>query len=481
MHPGDTLSQRVVRSGFWVMFSKIVERLLRFISSIIVARLLSPADFGLFGLACLALNILQTFTEPGINAALVQRQGRIEEYLNTAWTVSLIRKSAIFLILFIFSPLVAQFFNNPEASGVTKAVAFTVLLGGLSNIGVVYFTKDIDFRKQIVLNVSMILSSTMVTIILAYMLRNSWALVWGMLAGSLTNAIMTFVIHPYRPKFHLEWEKAKELFKFGRWVFGSSIIVFLLSQGDDIFVGKFLGTTMLGLYTMAFAIANIAATEISHTVSSIAFPMYAKAQEDKKLLKETFFRTLLITSFISLPVAGLIFSLSPLFTKLLLKEQWMPMVPVLQILTIGGGMRAIGACIGCLLQGVGKPSINTKVMFLQLIVVASLIYPASKIWGIEGVAAVVVFPGLLISGFSYVYAFRYVEFGLKEIINAFLIPLFSTLVMTIVLITVNKHVMYESLAMLVLLSLLGIAIYFFVSLLLNRDSLKTFKLIKNNM
>src|SRR3989338_179139 len=174
LKPGESLSQKVVRSAFWVGFSKIIERILRFIRTIIVARLLSPSDFGLFGIACLAMDILQTFTETGTGSALIQKKEKTEEYLDTAWTIRAIRSITLFFALFCFSPLVARFFNNPGASSVTKAVAFTVLFSGFSNIGTIYFTKDIDFRKEFIMQIAKILSNSAVTIVLAFILKNTW-------------------------------------------------------------------------------------------------------------------------------------------------------------------------------------------------------------------------------------------------------------------------------------------------------------------
>ncbi|RKY39643.1 MAG: lipopolysaccharide biosynthesis protein, partial [Candidatus Omnitrophota bacterium] len=397
LKPGKSLSQKVVRSTFWMGAFKVTERTLRFIRTIIVARLLSPTDFGLFGLACLAMDILERFSETGMNAALIQKKEKTEEYLDTAWTINLIRNIFLFSLLFFGAPFIAKFFNNLSAAPLIRVIAVIMIVRGLTNIGAVYFIKEFDFRKQFVLRTVGIIVNVVVTLTLAFILRNAWALVWGYLAQSVANCIASYILHPYRPKLQLELPKAKELLNFGKWIFGSSILIFLITQGDDILVGKVLGLTALGLYQMAYAIANLPATEITHVISQVTFPAYSKLQDNLPKLREAYLKVLQLTAFISFPIAGLIFALAPDFTKLFLGEKWMPMVPAMQILVIGGAIRSIGATIGPIFQGVGRPDILTKSMFAQLLILAVSIYPLIFKLGITGASIAVVIPGLIVN------------------------------------------------------------------------------------
>jgi O-antigen/teichoic acid export membrane protein len=117
-----------------------------------------------------------------------------------------------------------------------------------------------------------------VSITLAFTLRNVWALVWGGLAASFVRLFMSYLIHPYRPRLSLARKELQELFGFGKWLLGSGVLVFLVTQGDDLFVGKVLGPAALGLYQMAYLISNLPATEISRTMAQVAFPAYSKLQ-----------------------------------------------------------------------------------------------------------------------------------------------------------------------------------------------------------
>lgn len=390
MHPGDTLSQRVVRSGFWVATYKVVERAFRFVKTMIIARILAPSDFGLFGIACLALDVLQTFTETGISSALIQKKENIKDYLNTAWTIQIIRAVILCLTIYIFAVPIAQFFKNMQAVPLMKIIALNMLFSGFVNIGTVYFSKEIEFAKQRILNFSQLTVEFIVTIILAFTLRNAWALVWGMLAGRIANCIFSYVLHPYRPKFHFELVKAKELMHFGKWVFGLSIIVFLCTQGDGILIGRILGTTALGLYAMASAISNLPATEVTSLVSQIIFPAYAKFQTDVKKLKHAYFNTLGLVSFITVPLTiGIIF-LGKDFVAIFLKEKWLPMVTAMQLLALAGFIRSVVATGGCLFSAVGKPKRDFQMNVCRLLTMLISIYPLANFYGVNGVALSIV-------------------------------------------------------------------------------------------
>ncbi len=462
LKPGKSLSQKVVRSTFWVGAFKVTERTLRFIRTIIVARLLSPTDFGLFGLACLAMDILDRFSETGVKTALIQKKERSEDFLDTAWMINLIRNIFLFSLLFFGAPFIARFFNNLSAAPLIRVIAVIMIVRGLTNIGTVYFVKELDFRKQFVFQIAGTLVNIIITLILAFILRNAWALVWGYLAQSITNCAVSYILHPYRPKLRLELPKAKELLNFGKWIFGSSILIFLITQGDDILVGKVLGLTALGLYQMAYAISQLPTTEITHVVSQIAFPTYSKIQSDIHKLKEAYFRILQVTLFVSLPLAAGIFFFGYDFTRIALGDKWLPMVPTLMLLSIQGAIRAFGATTGPLFQAVGKPKIATKLQFAQFIMMATVIYPLVKFFGIFGAALTIVSVSIVLFFFVCYEVIRILKCSIYEFIRIFFVPTTAVFIMLSVLFLVRNIVNVSLLRNIISIAILGICLYIFV-------------------
>ena len=458
-HQPESLSKRVVRGGIWVFGLRIANRSLGFIRTIILARLLAPHDFGLFGIAMLAIATLETFSQTGFQAALVQKKKNVEPYLDTAWTISAIRGIILFLILFSSAPLIANFFDSAQAALVIRVIAVSTLLSGFRNIGILFFKKELQFNKQFIYEFSGTLVDITVAISLAFILRNVWALVWGGLAANFVRVFMSYIIHPYRPRIKFEKEKFQELFAFGKWVLGSSILVFLITQGDDIFVGKMLGVTALGLYQMAYLISNLPATEITHVISQVTFPAYSKLQDDLPKLREAYLKILQLTTFISIPFAGGIFIFAPEFTKIFLGDKWMPMVPAIQVLVLAGLLRLISATTGSVFQAVGKPEIVTKWQPVRLLVLAAVIYPFTLQWGILGTSLAVVSCNLISTiGFS-VKVVRITQCDAGSFLKRIILPSINTLAAISIIVILKNTITTVRTLELILLSGISILIY----------------------
>lgn len=412
-----TLSQRVIKGGFWIFSAQIIGRLLSLIRTIVLARVLAPDDFGLMGIAIFSMSALEIFSQTGFEPALIQRKKNTHLFLDTAWTVQVMRGLLLFILLFILAPLAASFFQVPEAKSIIQVIALANLFRGFTNIGVIYFQKELEFQKQFIYQISGILADLAIAIPAALILRSAWALVFGFLSANLVRLAVSYLIHSYRPQLKFQLRKAKELAGFGRWLLGSSILIFLLTQGDDALVGKVLGVTALGFYQLAYKISNIPATEISHSISQIAFPAYSKLQDNLPSLRRAYIKTLQLTVFVSIPLAGGIFILAPEFTQIFLGTQWMPMVPALQILCIFGALRSIAAASGPIFLATGRPDIEAKLPAAQLVLLAVLIYPLTLKWGISGTAV-----SLVIVSCSFIFVIltvvaRLLKMSKSDILN----------------------------------------------------------------
>lgn len=384
--PSTGLRARVVRGGMWVFALRITDRLFRLARTIVLARLLAPADFGLFGIALLAMSALETFSQTGFNVALIQKKEDTQPYLDTAWTVQAIRGTLLALILFLIAPYVAAFFDAPAAKPILQVIGLSVLFQGFANIGVVYFQKELEFHKTFVYTLSGTLADMGVAISAAFLLRSVWALVFGLLAGTVVRLVLSYFIHPYRPRVRFNSVKAKELYTFGRWILASCIVVFLATQGDDIFLGKVLGATALGFYQMAFRFSTAMSSEITGTISKVTFPAYSKLQSDLGRLSNAYLRTMKFSALITIPLAGGLFVLAPEFTKVFLGEKWTPIIPCLRILAIMGIIRSIVGTGGALILGVGKPKWDFILNLIRVGTIAATIYPLTALWGISGTA-----------------------------------------------------------------------------------------------
>lgn len=423
----EPLSKKVIRGGIWVFTIRIFNRGLGFIRTIILARLLAPEDFGLLGIAMLSISTLETFTQTGFQAALIQKKENINPYLDTAWTVSAIRGIVLFFILFFSAPLVATFFNSVQASLIIRVIALSTLFSGFRNIGILFFQKELNFKRQFVYEFSATMVDLFVAISLAFLLRNVWALIWAGLCTNLVRLFMSYIIQRYRPRFYFSKAIFQDLFGFSKWVVGSSILVFIITHGDDIYVGKIIGISALGLYQMAYLISNLPATEITHVISQVTFPAYSKLQDNLSKLRDAYLKVLYITLFISIPVAFGIFTLAPEFTQLFLGEKWIQIAPIIKILVFAGLTRSLAATAGYVFYAVGKSKLDTILQIVRFIALAITIYPLSKKYGIVGVS-ISVLCSIFIANIGFcILVIRLINCKLKLFLKTLIFPMASSI------------------------------------------------------
>ena len=471
----ERLSQRVVKSGFWAFALRAVNRVFSFVRLIILARVLAPDDFGLMGIALLTMATLDTFSQTGFQAALIQKRDDIKSYLDAAWTVLILRGSILFAILYIIAPFAAHFFNAKEAEVIIRVIGLSFLIQAFTNIGVIYFEKELEFNKFFIYSFVGTLSDFVVAVSAALILKNVWALVFGSLAGSTAMCITSYFIHPYRPKFDFHLGKAKELFGFGKWILGSSILVFLYTQGDDILVGRLLGATALGFYQLAYRVSLIPVREITLVISQISFPAFSKLQDQVIKLKVGYLKILKINNFITIPLAGMIFFFSYDFTYLILGEKWLLIVPLLKIFSIMVILAVINANTGSLYNAVSKPSISTKSQVIKTIVMFSIIYPLVVRLGIMGAALASLISEIIVTPYLTYKVLKIIECKFKDFGQTIFFPLIASII-TVLVQFILKNVVHLSLTLvnLIALTCVGAVVYIVVMIFFERISKYTF-------
>lgn len=463
-----TLSSKVVKGSFWVLGVRLTNRSLGLVRTFVLARLLLPEDFGLIGVATISISILETFSQPGLGTALIQKKEAIQSYLDTAWTTSVLRSLIIYFVLILSAPYVTQFFDAPEANIVIQIFGLSVVIAGFRNIGIVYFMKELDFKKQYLYELSILLGNMIVALPAALILRNVWALVLGGIAGSITRLIMSYVLHPFRPGLRFNKQKFGDLLKFGKWVFGSSILVFIISQGDDLFLGKMFGIATLGLYQMAFMISNLPTTETSNVISQVTFPAYSKIQNDLRRFEAAYLNVMKMITFIATPFAGVIFIFSSDLVKLFLSEKWLAVVPIVKVLVWAGLVKAFIDATGSVFNAVGKPKVNTKWQLTNFLVLGLMIYPLSKVWGVIGVSLTVL-AGNAAAAFVCLYEVKKIlRFELSLLLKVIAIPSISMLACIFFMFWLRDVFYYEKLIELLLLVISGGLLYMLLILLSDR-------------
>ncbi len=464
-----SLSRKVTKGALWVIAASISVRVLSLVSAIILTKLLAPEDFGLMAIAMAIIAFSQGTTQTGFQSALIQKQDRPEDFLNTTWTFELGRNVILFLIIFLAAPLFASFFKEPRAVSILRVISLSFVFQGITNIGVVYFRKNLDFQKLYVLEIVPLIVYISVVIPLAFSLKNVWALVWASLMQTITTCFISYVMHPYRPRLDFSIKRARNLFNFGKWIFGSSIVMMVREQGMIMFVGKLLGIPILGFYNRAVAFSTMIFQQVSGIVWNVGYPAYSQLQFDPERFKQAYLKTLQLLTFIGIPMAGGLFVLSRDFVYLFLTDKWLPIVPLMQILCLAAMLDLINTPASIAFQAFGKPSIGTKISLVGLIILIITIYPLSSKWGIVGAVASLFLSTLIPSLIVWYMSNKLMRITYSEFFNPMLFSLISTVVMSFTIITVKKYFLVQvGFLSFFGLILLGIFIYIVVTFFFNK-------------
>lgn len=389
---GDDLVDQTIKSGFWVGLMNFSERGLDLILLVILGGLLSPRDFGLMGIVLLTLASAKQLSKLGLDDALIHAEDDdVDEELNTFWSIEASRGVILASIMVLGAPFIASFFNEPRVIPLLRVMALSPLAIGLRNPAVVYFQKDLEFHKEFVYRVSGTVVYFTISLVYALIDPTVWALVVGYVAGDIMRTIVSYFADGYRPWPSFELDIAKRRLSYGKWVTSTTILYFLYSRGDDAFVGWALGAAALGFYQIAYRLSNAPATEITQTISGVTFPAYSKVQNDVTKLRRGFFNTVRITTFISFPMAVGIAAVAPTFIKAFYSSEWLPIIPVIQLLAAYGLLRSLGATFGPVWKAVGRPDYVAKLSLIRVTLMAVFIYPVTMWWGygLEGVAALI--------------------------------------------------------------------------------------------
>lgn len=383
-----------VKGVSWIGSFRAVNRGLTFIKTAILARLLTPAQFGVFGIATLALGLLEVITETGINIFLIQDKGELDEYVDTAWIVSIGRGILITLLMLAASPFIASFFRSPESLRILIFISFVPFLRGFLNPSEVKFQKELTFNKEFWFRSSILLVDTAVAVGLSFLTRSVFALVWGLIAGVALELILSFTLIKPKPKLIFEKEKIKKVINRGKWVTAAGFFNYLFQNGDNAVVGRLLGEASLGIYSVAYKISSLPISEVSDVFVKVTFPVYVKILGDLKRLKTAFFKTYLVSSILITLLGLIIYIFSKEIVLIVLGPRWIEAIPVLKVLSLFGIIKGIAGPPLSLFLAVGKQEYVTATTLVGILALAIPIIPLTHKYGLIGTGMAVVVSSL---------------------------------------------------------------------------------------
>lgn len=374
----------VIKGVSFVGFLRFATKVVGFLEVIILAKILLPAQFGAYGVALLALGVLEVMTETGVNIFLLQEK-LIDEFINSAWVVSIIRGIFISVILFAASPSVAAFFHSEQSLILLRLIALVPVLRGFINPAVVKFQKNLLFFKDLLYRFTILLIDTTVSITVTYLTRSPIGIVLGLLSGVAVELLLSFLVISPRPSFYFKRYQIMQIFHRGKWVTAAGLFDYLYENFDTIVVGRMLGAGALGVYQLAYAIAVVPLNEIGKVFVHVVTPVMIRFSDDSGRLQNSFLKTIGSVVILSVPWVCVLFFFPHLFV-LLLGSKWAQISSIFPILAIVGIVRSLSGTSSAVFLSKKKQNFITVTTLITILGLSISIIPLVNRFGIVGAA-----------------------------------------------------------------------------------------------
>lgn len=457
-----------------VYTANLLTRIFGMGATIILARLLTPQDFGLVALSGIIIAIVVLFQDFGLGAALVQRQSDIDEATNVVFYSTILIKFVLYSIVFVIAPFAAGFFDEPIVANIIRISGLALIIDAFAAGHHTLMGKNLEFKKLMSIDVVSKVFSSLLSIIFALLGFSFWSLVYGSLAAAPLRLILYWYASSWRPKFSFNKKVAHEMVRFGGWVMFSNIMAFFRSNTDSFFIGKFLNVSSLGIYNMGMKWGLIGLNYIARPMNNVLFPTFSSIQEKKEKLQKAYLKGLKYTNLVTIPLALGTLAIAPEFVKFILGEKWIEVILPLQIFSIYGLFFSMSIPGHNVLFAVGRAKLASKINTAQLIVILVSIYPLLLWWGIVGVALCVTLSAIIISLIWLVLICSSLGITFSASFEALKVPTIASLIMFFSTILV-KMLIGSSLHSLFIFIIFGFMIYFSALYQMDREIFTEFK------
>ena len=361
----EDLKKQTKKGLYWSAASNFANQGMRFVFSIILARILAPSDYGLIGMLTIFITIIQLFIDSGFSKAIITKQDRTQLDLSTAFYFNIGVGIFGYTILFFSSPFIAAFYKMPLLSSIMKVTAIGVVINSLNIIPTALYAIRLDFKTPAKISVASNLFTGLLGIFLAYKDWGVWALVFQSLGGNLLSLILNWINVKWFPKFEFSVASFRYMWNYGSKVLGSSIISTVYDNVQPLIIGSFFSAASLGLFSRAHGFATLPSSNLSGILNSVSFPLLSKINDDFTRLSDIYRRLVKMSAFVVFPLMIGLAAVSAPLVKFLLPERWYDCIPMLQILCFSLMWQPISAVNLNLLNAAKRPDVVLKLEFIK--------------------------------------------------------------------------------------------------------------------
>lgn len=425
----NDLTTKVVKSGIWIYGRMLVTNLFNIVVIAILARQLSPAEFGLVALANVVIQFLRVLTSQGTNQFVIfdNEAGR-ELRVQAAFWIDVFLAlccAAIGIVLLQFLP---RFFDEPQLGEILLVLLLQFPIDSLSKIPDALLKKSLDFKKLEIRDTLLRFFTGILSIIMAFTGWGVWSLIIPALIASPIKAFIVYRLVEWRPKLNFQFHLWPRVFSYSASVIGSSLTTFIISQGDTLLIGKLMGTQALGIYNLAWQAANLVCKTIVNLAQRLTLPALSKISGDTEKLQRAMGKILRLLSIISFPLLIGLFIVADDFILVVYGEQWEEAILPLRIMLIYAIRYSVGSPTGSIFRVVGRPDIGFKIGLVTVPFYLGAIWYGSQ-FGIVGVAAGVTVVRTLSGLISFQIAAKCIQQSFLDFMKNFYKPILAALIM----------------------------------------------------
>jgi len=392
------------------------------LTTLILARLLVPEDFGLVAMATVVMGFWAAFSDLGLTAALIQRKDLDDAHRDAAFWSSLAMGGVLFVVSVALSPVLAILYREPRVTLVVILSAVSLLLGPFAATHTSLLKRELKFGPVARIEAFRSISNGVSAIIAASFGLGYWSIVVGTLVGNAVVIPAYYIANPsWRPRLRGTREHARQLFSFSLYVASSNTINYLSANLDYVIVGRVLGPFALGVYMLAYQVVTFPLTRISSLFNQVLFPALSSIQDDLEEVRRAYLGTTRSLAMITFPLLGWGAVVAPEFVGIVYGDKWLPAVPILQWLAVAGALKSIGTLVGSVFKSRGRPQVELYWNIVWTIAVGGGVLVGVQ-WGVVGVAAAISIlsvPGVL---YTKWLACRYIEMPFTRLLRAVWLP-----------------------------------------------------------
>lgn len=416
------LAQKSVRGGMTTMSAQVIKFVLSTASTVVLARILTPEDYGLIAMVTVVVGFAAMFKDAGLSMATVQKDRISHEQISTLFWINIIISAFLGVCVLVASPLVAKFYGRPELAAVTAVLSVSFIISGLMIQHQALLIRHMKFGTLAIIQIASQIITLVVTIGLALLGWRYWALVGGTISTALAGTILTLFLCPWVPGRMKKGTGVRDMLKFGGHLTGFSFVNYFARNLDNVLIGKYWGSQSLGQYSKAYNLLLLPISQITAPISAVAVPALSRLQNDPERFRNYYLKAIKLIAYITMPLVAAMCVLSTEIVELILGKQWFEAGSIFRILAVAAFIQPIGSTVGWIYVSLGQ----TRRMLAWACIAVPLTVLSFIVglrWGALGVASGYAIYNVLLFYPSFLFALKHSPISVGEVFLCIRLPI----------------------------------------------------------